>query len=77
MRWGLFLLLVEQPQLFPRAGQPEWVTTWLEGRKRRAQKSVEAKESKAVDTKAAAKRAAAREEKVGQGIAELTLWRRS
>lgn len=71
---GLFLLLVEQPQLFPRVGPPEWVTTWLEGRKRRAQKSVQAKESKAADTKAAAKRTAAREEKVGQGIAELTLW---
>lgn len=72
---GLFLLYVEDNNAFSAAKPPQWVTSWIASRDSRAAKKNEAKPA-VVDTAAQAKRAAQREEKVRNGMAELDLWLR-
>jgi len=73
---GLYLLLVNQPGLFPRGDPPAWVADWLAGRARREEQKTTpaATEPKPVDEKAQAKRAAKREENVARGLEELDRW---
>ncbi len=74
---GLMLLHAAKP--LETGTPPEWVTTWLEGRQKRAEaKTAPPKEltpeEQAKADKAAAKRVASRENKVSAGIEEFGLW---
>ncbi|MBN1890504.1 MAG: SWIM zinc finger family protein [Thermoflexales bacterium] len=75
---GLFLLLVNQPELFAQLAPPAWVSDWLEGRQKRAEQRAGRKpRAEGVsDEKAQAKRAAERESKVSLGLDDLDLWLR-
>jgi hypothetical protein len=75
---GLFLLLVNQPELFAQLAPPAWVSDWLEGRQKRAEQRARRKPraERVSDEKAQAKRAAERESKVSLGLDELDLWLR-
>lgn len=74
---GLFLLLANQPAEFRATAEPAWVAEWLEQRKQRAEAAAERpakKERKEPDSAAQAKRAAQRETRVQEGLADLELW---
>jgi hypothetical protein len=74
---GLYLLLANQPGIFPRGEPPEWVAAWRAGRAKREEKKAAVTataEPKPVDEKAQAKRAARREENVARGLEELDRW---
>jgi hypothetical protein len=74
---GLMLLLVKEEKAFSTLAEPEWVSEWLQGRGERAEKRVEkAKEAaaKPVDVEAQAKRAAQREGRIQEGVAECRVW---
>jgi hypothetical protein len=72
---GLLLLSARQPGIFQQAEEPAWVSDWLNKRTEKEEKKTEKKESAApVDEAAQAKRQQARLTKVGDGIAELSLW---
>ncbi len=75
---GLFLLLAEQSNDFTATSPPDWVTNWLLSRRQRAEKqAAQAQGNQAEPTTnpvAQAKRAAARQQKVTAGIAELRCW---
>ncbi|BAY85856.1 SWIM-type zinc finger domain-containing protein [Calothrix parasitica NIES-267] len=78
---GLFLLLVNEKQLFTQNSPPERVSDWLEARKERTVKKeeklkTEEKTKKEVDPEAQAKRAAKRFEKVTGGMQDLEVWLR-
>ncbi len=75
---GLFLLLVNQPELFAKLAPPVWVSEWLEGRQKRAEQRVRQKPraERVSDERAQAKRTAERESKVSLGLDELDLWLR-
>lgn len=76
---GLFLILASQPAELQTNQPPAWVSEWLASRAARAEKKTakaEGAESKAPDPEAQAKRAAAREEKVRNGLEEVGLWLR-
>ena len=70
---GLFLLHVRTPESFSSTAPPEWVTSWLEQRTKRAEK-VSEKKAKPVNKEAQQKRAEKRIKKVAVGIDELQLW---
>jgi hypothetical protein len=76
---GLFLLLVEQPELFQQSGSseqepPDWVTEWLSSRSQRAEKQAEKRTKQTTDPAAQAKRVAERQRKISAGVQELRLW---
>jgi len=73
---GLYLLLANQPGVFPQGEPPAWVAAWLAGRAKREEKKVAAPEAepKPVDEKAQAKRAAKRQDNVTHGLEELDRW---
>lgn len=78
---GLLLSYAAQPAAFSETQAPAWVSEWLESRTKRAEQKAEKQtaketEDKAVDLKAQAKRAEAREQKVAAGLRELDLWLR-
>lgn len=70
---GLLLLYARQQTLFTTAEEPAWVSEWLAKRVEKQEKQAE-KKDKPVDEAAQAKRQQARESKVEDGIAELTIW---
>ncbi|MEO1051704.1 MAG: SWIM zinc finger family protein [Bacteroidota bacterium] len=70
---GLFLVYARSPEAFTDKEPPEWANKWLTSREQREEKK-KAKSEKPVDEKAQAKRVAAREQKVAEGIEEVTLW---
>jgi hypothetical protein len=75
---ALFLLYSQSADAFAKATEaPPWVQSWLDGRtKRQAAKAENATNAAPAltDETAQVKRAAARNEKVAAGIAELTIW---
>lgn len=77
---GLLLNWVQQANGFKAASPPDWVTSWQEGRTKRAQAKAERTEKQReagpdLDASAAqAKRAAARTAKVNDGVQELERW---
>jgi len=86
---ALFLLYHQSSDLFRAHPLPNWAQQWLDGRAKRKQaattpssalpmvdQSTEMQRSAATtaDSKAVARRAAARAEKVAKGIDELTIW---
>ncbi len=74
---GLLLLFAKDEKSFKTGAEPGWVADWLAGRSDRAEKKVEkAKEAaaKPVDVEAQAKRAAQRESRVQEGVAECRVW---
>ncbi len=75
---GLFLLLVNQPELFAQQSPPSWVTEWLANRQKQAEQRAKRRPraERVSDEKAQVKRAAEREFKVSQGLDELDLWLR-
>jgi len=78
---ALFLLLVNEKQLFVQNSPPDWVNDWLESRSQRQAKKeekvkTEQKAKKEVDPQAQAKRAAKRLNKVTAGMQDLEVWLR-
>src|SRR5262245_26866347 len=75
---GLLLLAAGDSKSMRRGDPPEWVVDWLASRGERAKKKEERKSQDAAatpaDPEAAAKRAAKREKRVGEGIERLELW---
>ncbi len=74
---GLLLLFAKEPAACKPGPEPAWVSEWIDGRTEKAEKKAE--KAKAVveapvDVAAQAKRAAAREERVRQGVAECRTW---
>ena len=78
---GLFLLFVNEKQLFTQNSPPDWVNKWLEARNQRQVKKeekvkTEEKARKEVNPEAQAKRAAKRLDKVTAGMQDLEVWLR-
>lgn len=81
---GLLLLSIAGDGSVPVAEPPAWMTEWLQSRQTRAEKKEAAKkpeserspEERAKTAADQAKRTAAREKKVAQGLTELDLWLR-
>ncbi len=76
---GIGLMLINAATPLEQSTPPEWVSTWLEGRQKRAEaKTAPPKELSPEDQakaeKAAAKRVVSRENKVSAGLEELGLW---
>jgi hypothetical protein len=73
---ALFLLLVEQPSNFIAAEPPEWVSTWLAGRAKRAETKAAKVErgGEVTDKKAQEKRVNERQTKINGGVTELEIW---
>lgn len=73
---GLLLLLANEATSFESAPIPPWVQEWVSGRQERSEKKAKKAEEppKPVDKEAQAKRAAKREQKVDDGIADLRRW---
>jgi hypothetical protein len=74
---GLLLLYASKKSTFPAASEPDWVSEWLASRSERVAAKVEkakAAEEAPVDPKAQAKRAAQRQARVEQGVAECRTW---
>jgi len=74
---GLFLLLTTDRSSFTNGNRPDWVSEWIEGRAKRAEKRQTDNQTKEnSDPTARARRAAGREEKVASGLSELEQWLR-
>jgi len=78
---ALFLLLVNEKQLFTQNSPPERVSDWLEARSEKTVKKeeklkIEKETKKEVDPEAQAKRAAKRFGKVTGGMQDLEVWLR-
>ena len=78
---ALFLLFVNEKQLFTQNSPPEWVNQWLEARSQRQVKKeekvkIEEKVKKEASPDAQAKRAAKRLDKVTAGMQDLEVWLR-
>jgi hypothetical protein len=77
---GLFLLFVNEKQLFTQNSPPEWVSQWLEARSQRQVKKEEKVKTeeikKEANPDAQAKRAAKRLDKVTAGMQDLEVWLR-
>lgn len=74
---GLLLLYAREHGSFADVSPPDWLTTWLQSRTERQEKSAKKKETAAdapVDEEARAKRQANRVAKVEAGISELQLF---
>jgi len=70
---GLLLYNARQPKDFTVTQMPAWVEDWISKRADKQEKQTE-KKDKPVDEAAQQKRAAAREQKVADGLDELLLW---
>ena len=70
---GLLLLYAESSSVFSEAEPPDWVAEWLAGRDQRAEKSAN-QAVKTADPDARRKRLAKRDQRIRQGIEELSLW---
>ncbi len=71
---GLMFLATGEPAALSQKERPPWVTEWLDSRSARQEKAAvraEEKATKPVDEKAAEKRKAQRDNRVGEGIALL------
>lgn len=72
---ALLLLRVQNGDTFTSGEPPEWVTEWLASRQQRAERKEEkAQKAKTVDPQAAARRDAARWERMAAGVDELERW---
>lgn len=74
---GLFLLFTRDAASFKAQPEPGWVSDWIAGREERAEKKVEKAKvaaEKPVDPEAQAKRAAQRQARVQDGVAECRVW---
>jgi hypothetical protein len=77
---GLLLLSAQETQAFTQTSPPAWVTEWLTSRAERAQAKAEkqaaasTEPAQAVDLEAQARRAAQREERTRNGLADLATW---
>jgi hypothetical protein len=74
---GLLLLYADSPAAAAEAPLPDWAEAWLAKRREREDKKSQAPrvtESKPVDEKSQQRRAAQRDDRVGEGIARLDLW---
>lgn len=74
---GLLLLFAKTRTIFKEGAEPGWVSEWIDGRVEKAEKKSEKAKVVAeapVDLAAQAKRAAARDERVRQGVAECRTW---
>lgn len=74
---GLLLLFANQPDTFPTADEPGWVSEWLDGRQERTAKKAERAGQQAVepaDPEAQAKRAEKRAQNIEEGIRHCRLW---
>jgi hypothetical protein len=74
---GLLLLFAKARASFKVGDEPGWVREWIDGRAEKAGKRAEKARAVAeapVDLAAQAKRAAARDERVRQGVAECRAW---
>ncbi len=76
---GIGLMLIHASKTLETATPPDWLSTWLEGRQKRAEaKTAPPKEQSLEETKksekAAIKRLEAREKKVELGLEEFGLW---
>jgi len=72
---GLGLLLLWVGGGVPAGERPEWVHEWLQSREQRTERAARRVEA-TPDPEAAARRAAAREERVAAGVEDLRLWLR-
>lgn len=70
---ALFLLFANRADSFSAQSSPNWLTTWLDGRQKRRDKTEPSPE-KTVDVDAQAKRQAAREDKTRAGMNEFRRW---
>jgi hypothetical protein len=74
---GLLLLFAKSRGSFKSGAEPGWVSEWIDGRAEKAEKKAEKAKVVAeapVDLAAQAKRAAVREDRVRQGVAECRSW---
>jgi hypothetical protein len=74
---GLLLCLARGEKAFKVEAEPGWVAEWLASREEKAEKKAEkvaAAAEKPVDEKAQAARAAKREERVKDGVAQCRVW---
>jgi SWIM zinc finger len=75
---GLFLIFVKDAAALKQADEPDWVGEWLEGRAEKAEKKAanarQPAEKRPVDVETQAKRAAQRDERVRDGVAECRVW---
>jgi hypothetical protein len=74
---GLLLLFAKERASFKRGAEPGWVSEWIDGRAEKAEKKAEKAKAEAntpVDAAAQAKRAAVREDRIRQGVAECRTW---
>lgn len=74
---GLLLLFAKGASGFTQSPEPAWVAEWIDGRTEKAEKKAEkakAAAEKPVDLEAQAKRAAKRDARVLDGVAECRTW---
>jgi hypothetical protein len=74
---GLLLLFAKARASFTTGAEPGWVSEWIDGRAERAEKKAEKAKAVAdvpVDVAAQARRAAVRDDRVRQGVAECRTW---
>ncbi len=78
---GLFLMFAKGESAIKPAAQPAWVSEWIETRAEKAEKKAakagggaEPADPKPVDVEARARRAAQRERRVRDGVAECRVW---
>lgn len=74
---GLLLLFGKERSKFQKGAEPGWVSEWIDGRAEKAEKKAEKVKAVAnapIDLAAQAKRAAVREVRVRQGVAECRTW---
>ncbi|MBX9735563.1 MAG: SWIM zinc finger family protein, partial [Phycisphaerales bacterium] len=74
---GLLLLFVKERASFKTVTEPGWVSDWIDGRAQKTEKKIEKAKAAAeapADPEAQAKRAAARDDRVRQGVLECRTW---
>ncbi len=74
---GLLLLFAKAKASFTTGAEPGWVSEWIDGRAEKAERKAEKAKAAAeapVDLAAQAKRAAARDDRVRQGVTECRTW---
>ena len=74
---GLLLLYAKEEASFVKGAEPGWVSDWIDGRANKTEKKSEKARAAAeapVGVAARSKRAAVREDRVRQGVAECRIW---
>lgn len=74
---GLLLIFAKDIASFTKGVEPGWVSEWIDGRAEKTEKKTAKAKAAAdapVDLEAQAQRAAAREDRVQQGVAECRTW---